>query len=266
MAKILYCVLIFSILSVCSATVCTDHTSCSCNLDAYSFINITHLEPPKGGFFQDGEMTESTDVIYFFAGCQDRKFNPKDYNFVNVTITPESASLIKCSSSIITINGTTVKQNCEVIGMANDIIFDLVPKIGDKDKIQYQISYQNPKRNQNPTIHLACDTYSSTDLKISNHATDNLILYSPLVCVQHISHHQLSSGSIFCIMFFVAFSTYFIGGALIMYFIRGARGMEILPNFDFWASIPGLIRDGLIYLLSGCRPFTVSSAKTYDRI
>ncbi|XP_066246141.1 uncharacterized protein [Euwallacea similis] len=265
MAKILYCVLIFSILSVCSATVCVEHTPCSCNIDAYSFIDITHLQPPKGGFFQDGELNETTGVTYFFAGCQDRKFIPKDYNFVNPAIAPKSASLIKCTSSVIMTN-QTVKQNCKVIGMSNEIIFDLVPKMGDKDRVQYQISYQNSERNQNPIIHLACDTYNTTHLKISNRATDVLMLYSPFVCVQYISHHQLSSGSIFCIMFFVAFFTYFIGGALIMYFIRGARGVEILPNFDFWTSMPGLIKDGLAYLLTGCRPFTVSSAETYDRI
>lgn len=69
-----------------------------------------------------------------------------------------------------------------------------------------------------------------------------LILYSPLVCIHHIAHHELSTGSIFCVIFFVTAMTYFIGGGLIMYFARGARGVEVIPNFEFWASIPGLVK------------------------
>ena len=38
-----------------------------------------------------------------------------------------------------------------------------------------------------------------------------------------------------------AFAIYFIAGTLFMYFVRGARGIEIIPNVNFWKSLPVLI-------------------------
>ena len=34
---------------------------------------------------------------------------------------------------------------------------------------------------------------------------------------------------------------YFIAGTLFMYFARGARGIEMIPNVNFWKSLPVLI-------------------------
>ena len=39
-----------------------------------------------------------------------------------------------------------------------------------------------------------------------------------------------------------AFAVYFIAGTLFMYFVRGARGIEIIPNVNFWKSLLSLIK------------------------
>ena len=36
--------------------------------------------------------------------------------------------------------------------------------------------------------------------------------------------------------------TYFIVGALVMYFARGARGIEVIPNVSFWGDLPFLLK------------------------
>jgi len=35
---------------------------------------------------------------------------------------------------------------------------------------------------------------------------------------------------------------YFVGGILLLRYWRGARGLEQIPNFEFWKSLPGLIK------------------------
>ena len=40
-------------------------------------------------------------------------------------------------------------------------------------------------------------------------------------------------------------ATYFIVGGLIMYFMRGARGVEVIPNYTFWKDLPALIKVSL---------------------
>ena len=39
-----------------------------------------------------------------------------------------------------------------------------------------------------------------------------------------------------------AFITYFIVGGLIMYFAKGARGVEVIPNLNYWKDLPLLLR------------------------
>ena len=42
--------------------------------------------------------------------------------------------------------------------------------------------------------------------------------------------------------FFVLLVVYFVAGAVFLKFRRGAEGVEIIPNVEFWKSLPGLIR------------------------
>ena len=39
-----------------------------------------------------------------------------------------------------------------------------------------------------------------------------------------------------------AFAVYFIAGTLFMYFARGARGIDMIPNVNFWKSLLSLIK------------------------
>jgi len=63
----------------------------------------------------------------------------------------------------------------------------------------------------------------------------------------------LSGGSIFLIIFFVAIFVYFAAGVGYMKFRKQATGVELIPNVDFWASIPGLCKDGVKFLISKVR-------------
>ncbi|XP_028414125.1 uncharacterized protein LOC114537164 [Dendronephthya gigantea] len=57
----------------------------------------------------------------------------------------------------------------------------------------------------------------------------------------------LSIGSYIIIVFFVVLLIYLVFGAVFMKFRRGATGIYIIPNVGFWASLPGLIKDGFIF-------------------
>lgn len=48
----------------------------------------------------------------------------------------------------------------------------------------------------------------------------------------------MSGISIFFLLLLIFTIIYFVGGALLMYFMRGARGIEMIPNVDFWRSLP----------------------------
>lgn len=86
------------------------------------------------------------------------------------------------------------------------------------------------------------------------------------------------------IIFLLSSLFYFVGGGCLLYFVRGARGIEVVPNIDFWRSLPGLIKvcmnfpniynsfhndifqDGTLFLFGGCNTNYLSSSDAYDRI
>ncbi|KAN0053383.1 hypothetical protein ACTA71_009833 [Dictyostelium dimigraforme] len=57
----------------------------------------------------------------------------------------------------------------------------------------------------------------------------------------------LSGGDIFLIIFFCGFGAYFIIGIAIQCF-RGKRGVESVPNIDFWKGFGLLIKDGVGFI------------------
>jgi cation-dependent mannose-6-phosphate receptor len=58
---------------------------------------------------------------------------------------------------------------------------------------------------------------------------------------------------------------YLFGGMVVRYFFLGARGMEMVPNLDFWRDLPTLVRDGVRFLQNGCRVVPAPD-DTYDAI
>jgi len=58
----------------------------------------------------------------------------------------------------------------------------------------------------------------------------------------------LSGGSVFLIAFFVMLALYFSVGAVVKWKVYSASGVEMIPNTDFWVDLPGLIRDGCIFV------------------
>nr|XP_039260122.1 cln5-like protein 1 [Styela clava] len=73
----------------------------------------------------------------------------------------------------------------------------------------------------------------------------------------------LSGGSIFLIIFFVVLFIYFIGGIIFRKITTDAAGSELIPNKEFWSSLPGLIKDGVMFLVYKCKG---ESGRDYDNI
>ena len=48
----------------------------------------------------------------------------------------------------------------------------------------------------------------------------------------------MSGFGIFCLLVLIAFLCYFFIGMLIMY-VHGARGIELVPHYEFWTNLPG---------------------------
>jgi 1,2-dihydroxy-3-keto-5-methylthiopentene dioxygenase len=58
----------------------------------------------------------------------------------------------------------------------------------------------------------------------------------------------LSPGSIILIVLASLIFVYFVGGIIFMKFVKHAEGIEIIPNVEFWVAIPGLVKDGCLFI------------------
>ncbi|XP_074623995.1 cation-dependent mannose-6-phosphate receptor-like [Acropora palmata] len=68
------------------------------------------------------------------------------------------------------------------------------------------------------------------------------------------SSHRLSTGSILLIVFFALLSLYLAGGIVIKKYKVGVQSMpEMLPNYDFWAQFPSLMKDGVLFSIKGLK-------------
>ncbi|XP_065342017.1 uncharacterized protein LOC135940855 [Cloeon dipterum] len=95
--------------------------------------------------------------------------------------------------------------------------------------------------------------------------TLGLILTSKEVCstdvLDEANDDEFSSGATFLFIIFSLFAAYFFGGMAILKYIKGAQGVEMIPNHEFWTSLPSLVKDGFYFAMSGCR-----GSPSYDRI
>ncbi|KAL9966638.1 hypothetical protein ACROYT_G024746 [Oculina patagonica] len=76
----------------------------------------------------------------------------------------------------------------------------------------------------------------------------------------------LSIGSILLIVFFVLLIIYIIGGVLINKYKLGVESLpEMCPNYQFWAGIPSLIKDGIVFTFGGIKSVCSSLCQTCNK-
>ncbi|XP_041367793.1 uncharacterized protein LOC121382292 [Gigantopelta aegis] len=120
-------------------------------------------------------------------------------------------------------------------------------------QLEYQASTSSPPRTLYVT--LVCSNSSGSTLSVLGESPTGsgqyyMTLTSPNCCPGHGggSSGGLSVGTIIVIVFFVVVLVYALGGLVFQIFVRKASGKEIMPNYDFWSSVPGLIESGAIFI------------------
>jgi hypothetical protein len=54
---------------------------------------------------------------------------------------------------------------------------------------------------------------------------------------------------------------YFVGGFIFLRFVKHREGGDAIPNREFWADLPGLVKDGIMFVINKIRG-TPSSYET----
>lgn len=100
--------------------------------------------------------------------------------------------------------------------------------------------------NRSTALVITCDTKESLSVVQVDNCSATLELRTPLSC--EAPHHRivpgLSHGSVFCILFATIAGTYLLIGVGYRRLVCGAKGIDQLPNKDFWVNLGHLQADG----------------------
>lgn len=80
--------------------------------------------------------------------------------------------------------------------------------------------------------------------------------------IYHKSGYRFRVGWFLIGMSLGAFALYFVIG-VIYKAVRGARGIDLIPNVDFWKDLPLMIRDGIVFTFT-CGRGSLSGASRYE--
>lgn len=245
------------VLSLCSLSFsdenikCTKINGCKCVLSGGIRIDLTRLN-------NEAKWLNASlgNVSYFFHSCSNVPFG-------NHTGNDDCTS----GSSVCLFNRTTsAYQN---LGTTEDASF-LFDNLKDPPVLLYKHG------NITTAILLQCVYSTQTSFSVvdgqDKEVTHKLRLESKWACPvieltinktasQNSSNSGLSTGSVLVILFVVFATLYFVGGAVALRLLRGAAGREMIPNYDFWVDLPNLVKDGMTFVINGCR-----STPGYDRI
>lgn len=218
---------------------CRQLDACRCEFENGQGFDIRQVLPKEYNYLDT--MDPITQDKYFFHPCQDVKFLPTEGK--------------NCSSgdgySLCRFNNGT--QDYEKLGTIKNSSF-LTAEGGQ----QFIVFHLNSVVT---SIQLLClkdnksYLYVNQDqIKLRAGNETNLVLFSPYACVVTIEEiSKPSTGGVLLILFLIGTFTYFTIGSIVRFMYLGARGIEVIPNLDFWKDLPGLVRDGISFVRNGCR-------------
>ncbi|XP_010264548.1 PREDICTED: uncharacterized protein LOC104602522 isoform X3 [Nelumbo nucifera] len=132
---------------------------------------------------------------------------------------------------------------CTTIGKASSVNVNLIDREDPQKGVNVRMSSSGSKGNCSLTVSVFCDSngvegpYSLEKSGTCDYAT---ILKHPAGCAKIISVHRRGWGWLGTIITIILclLGGYLLVGAVYRFFFLGIRGIEVIPNLEFWLSLP----------------------------
>ncbi|XP_071508229.1 cation-dependent mannose-6-phosphate receptor-like [Diadema antillarum] len=245
-----------SILTVDAQVVCQKETNCRCTLsDNSGYYDLGPMVEGTAAPFFTIIPAETPTVTYMYDPCRD---------FSKVSPSSQCNDVAVCKES------DNVYSN---LGIHSTSSFIYIPDTSTPMRIVYH-NGKSGNESVNTTVQLYCDDTGISQL-LFRQSTKSVYLFqlrSPFACLKPVSTSKgLTPGGIICIIFVVVVFVYFVGGFIYLFFFKFESGTKTIPHYEFWSSLPGLIRDGFVYICTCIcgderRMPTTSSGPTYESI
>lgn len=219
------------------ANECRQLDPCRCEYSDGTGIDLSQVVG-KGDQYME-TMDAKTQDKYFFQPCQDIKYLPKPDTDCS---TGDGYALCRFNNASNSYQKLGTVRDSTFRSEGNGklfLVFNMKSIVTSfqllclKDDQSYIYVNQDQVQSENDT---------------------KLFLFSPFACpitIEEIA--KTSTGGVLLILFLIGTFTYFTIGSIVRFMYLGARGIEVIPNLDFWKDLPALVRDGVRFLQNGCR-------------
>lgn len=143
---------------------------------------------------------------------------------------------------------------CTTLGYSSSTSFELIDKTDPLKGITAKLSNRGSKSNCSLAVSVVCDTngvQGPQTLELVGTCDYATEIHHPSGCALIISSHGNGMGwfgtMLILILFF--FGVYLVGGAVYRYYSLGIRGIDIIPNLEFWASLPHTLQSSFTSLV-----------------
>ncbi|XP_052246550.1 cation-dependent mannose-6-phosphate receptor-like [Dreissena polymorpha] len=228
---------ILCVSKIVTSQTCQKSSACSCKEGEFTFdLSPLNTKNPR---FSVNATSAGTSYMYTFQPC-----------------TP----LAECGAA-------TTAAACQTAQTAGSVSYNL----GTSNSANFngsiiantlELQFTEGLEGRRTFIKMVCKKDGDPELKYEDESPSKnykFILLSSYACQPSPTPSPgrgLSPGSVLVILFFVFLFVYFVAGMLFMKFGRGAVGTEVIPNYGFWSSLPGLIKEGVAFTCSGCKADT----------
>jgi len=197
---------------------------CSATAPDGTYYDLASLDSFPDCTQSDGEWKYQVDVCEMGVACPAGA--PCAYCQVNVN----DPALVFCLGTKLEFTGLDAGVGLSVQSLMG---------VGDRSGL---IEFKCDQSGSN-----SAPTCSSTQQKNGYKYTLNTAAACPT------SPKGLSGGSVFLILLFVFAAVYLIGGVAYNKFQRHESGLELIPNIEFWREFPGLVQDGVVFVVHKVR-------------
>jgi len=163
-------------------------------------------------------------------------------------------------------------KQCQAIGEVTKPVWNLLVPADPKAGVM--VTYAGAPAPDNQlvgTIQFKCEaTVAATGTIVNVAATTNQLNFNltwtatkygcPGAGPGPVTNTGLTGGSWFLIVIFaILLPVYLIAGIAYKALREGARGVEMIPNLEFWKGLPGLVKDGVLYVFTGFKKRSYTS-------
>ncbi|XP_064649199.1 cation-dependent mannose-6-phosphate receptor-like isoform X2 [Lineus longissimus] len=220
---------ILSVIRDVTAIKCVYRSPCSCQMaDGSGMINLNSLAAVKGAPPTFLNITGNDGNLYSFNPC--------------IAFTVYSSD---CKNVALC---TFEKKHNKYTGLGTE---ESASFVYDDHRKRTLLKFSS----EDIVTHVSLQCHQErTELKVEGQVNETfyyMTLLSPCACLDGCIE-RLSLGSIILITGAFLLFTYLLVGVLYNRAVYNSVGRELLPNYEFWADMPSLIKDGYLFFISPC--------------